>query len=109
MGYEKVVVTTVVVVGDERVAKNNSVGQGVGDRGNFWEQSRVKRPLSCKLCARRVVVTLHCFRAEISTILGQEFEVSQVSPACKRLKGIRVECRAEVEDCSDIRARLGPA
>lgn len=108
MGDEKVVVTT-VVVGDERVARNNSVGQGAGNRGNFWGQSRVKQPLSCKLCARCVVVTLHCFRTEISTILGQEFEVSQVSPACKRLKGIHVECRAEVGDCSDIRARLGPA
>lgn len=108
MGDEKVVVAA-VVVGAERVTKNNSVGQGAGDHGNFWGQSRVKRPLACKLCARCVVVTLHCFGGGISTILGQEFEVSQVSPACKWLKGIRVECRAEAGDCSDIRVRLGPA
>lgn len=55
MGDEKVVAAT--VVGEKCVAKNNSVGQGVGDHGNFLGQSRVKWPRSCKLLARCVVVT----------------------------------------------------
>lgn len=82
VGDEKVVVVAgaavLAVVGDERVTKNNSAGQGAGHHGNFWGQSQVKRPLACKLCPHCVVVTLHCFGGGRSTILGQEFEVSQV-------------------------------
>lgn len=51
------------VGGNERGTKNNSVGQGISDGDNFWGQSRVKWPVTCKLCAvcaEHVVVTLHC-------------------------------------------------